>query len=231
MAKNRIYHSSDSPGYFYTSEISVEFDSFCLDLKSQYPDLPFYIFVVLRCLSANSNWVTKGRFSIDDDSKNTIKGEMCLGIDVVVYEEDLQKIPTIRHNKVEQRLMFGRELIGILTYKIKNSTKKIPYLHEHKERILIDINKWCLENYWLKEKLPINFNIKNWPLSKADLIFGKPISKKITNEMDKNIFFEANITALKYQHLTWNIDENRQIESWFYLSEKKEWICCWFLIK
>jgi len=96
---------------------------------------------------------------------------------------------------------------------------------------LIDINKWCLENYWLKEKLPINFNIKNWPLSKANLIFGKPISKKITNEMDKNIFFEANITALKYQHLTWNIDENRQIETWFYLSEKKEWICCWFLIK
>jgi hypothetical protein len=231
MIKNRTYHSSDSPGYFYTSEISVELDRFYLDLKSKYPELPFYIFVVLRCLLANSNWVTKARFSIDEDSNNTIKGEMCLGIDVVVLEEELKKIPNIRNNKVEQRLLFGRELMTILTEKITKSAKKIPYLNAHKERILIDINQWCLENYWLKEDSPIHFKIKNWPLSKADLIFGKPISKIVTNEMDKNIFLEANITALKYQHINWNIDENRQIESWFYLSEKKEWICCWCLIK
>jgi hypothetical protein len=175
--------------------------------------------------------VTKARFGIDKDSENTIAGEMWLGIDVVVYEEDLQKIPNIRNNKVEQRLMFGRELMTILTEKITKSTKKIPYLNAHKERILIDIKQWCLENYWLKAESPINFKIKNWSLSKADLIFGKPISKIVTNEMDKNIFLEASITALKYQHISWNIDENRQIESWFYLSEKKEWICCWCLIK
>ena len=54
------YYSSDSPGYFYTSEIATEFDGFYSALKSKHEDLPFYIFVVLRCLKSSWDWVIKG---------------------------------------------------------------------------------------------------------------------------------------------------------------------------
>ena len=231
MINSRTYFSSDSPQYFYTSAISREFNNLMLDLQSKHKDLPFYIFVVLRCLHTYSNWVTKGRFSIDEDSNNTIKGELCLGIDVVIYEEDFEKIPNIRTNKVLQRLMFGKELFVFLTDKFNKSTKKIPYLKSYKEEVLADIKNWCLENYWLKETDSIDFNIKDWTLPKAELIFGKPVSKKVVDEIDKNIQLERKLKAIKYQNLIWNIDNNRQIESWFFLNANKEWLCCWYQIR
>lgn len=227
MINNKTYSSSDSPQYFYTSAISDEFDNLMLDLKSKHKDLPFYIFVVFRCLHTYSNWVTKGRFSIDDDSMNTIKGELCLGVDVVVYEEDFEKIPNIRTNKVLQRLMFGKELFMFLTDKFDKSTRKIPYLNVHKDAILADIKKWCFENYWMKETEFIDFDVKNWTLQKAELVFGKPVSKRVLEEIDRNIHLETDLKALKYQNLVWNIDGNRHIECWFLLTENKKWLCCW----
>ncbi|WP_296143480.1 hypothetical protein [uncultured Flavobacterium sp.] len=231
MIENRTYHSSDSPQYFYTSSISEEFDNLFLDLFSKHKYMPFHIFVVLRCLFKSSNWKTKGRFYITDKSKNTIEGELCLGIDVVVLEEELEKIPNIRANKVVQRLMFGEELFSFLTDKFAKSKIKVPYLKIHKDELLSDIKKWCLENYWLKESLLINFKIENWTLSKAELVFGKPFFKKVTNEINENIHLEIKPNAIKWQNLMWHIDENRHIESWFYLNENKEWLCCWYDIK
>jgi hypothetical protein len=231
MIENRIYHSSDSPQYFYTSSISEEFDQLFLNLLSIHLDLPFHIFAVFRCLPKKSNWKTKGRFYITNDSKNTVKGELCLGIDVVVLEEELEIIPNIRINKVQQRLLFGKELITFLIEKMAKSTKKVPYLLVHKDEILLDIRQWCLSNYWLKEDKPIDFDIKNWTLPRAELIFGKPFFKNITDKIDDPKILKTTNEGMKYQNLAWHINENRQIESWFYLNEKKEWICSWFLIR
>lgn len=229
-SNTRTYHSSDSPGYFYTSEIAAEFDSLYSALKSRHEDLPFYIFVVLRCLQSSSNWVTKGRFSMVEDAEKTMEGELCLGVDVVVLEEDFEKIPDIRTNKVQQRLMFGKELMAFLTDKLSKSTKKILYLKMHKDGILRNINKWCLENYWLKDGDVIDFNISDWMLPKAELVFGKPSSKKVSDEIDKGVILESPCQAIKYQHLVWNIDGNRQVQSWFALNGNKEWRCCWYAI-
>lgn len=229
-SNTRTYHSSDSPGYFYTSEIAAEFDSLYSTLKSRHEDLPFYIFVVLRCLQSSSNWVTKCRFSMVEDAEKTMEGELCLGVDVVVLEEDFQKIPGIRTNKVQQRLMFGKELMAFLTDKLSKSTKKIPYLKMHKDGILSNINKWCLDNYWLKDGDVIDFNISDWTLPKAELVFGKPSSKKVSDEIDRGVILASPCQAIKYQHLVWNIDGNRQVQSWFALNGNKEWRCCWYAI-
>lgn len=230
-SSTRTYHSSDSPGYFYTSEIAEEFDGLYLSLKSRHQDLPFHIFVVLRCLQSSSNWATKGRFSLAEDAEKTMEGELCLGVDVVVYEEDFQQIPDIRTNKVQQRLMFGMELMAFLSDKLSKSTKTIPYLKMHKDGILSSINKWCLENYWLKDGDVIDFNISNWTLPRAESVFGKPCSRKIADEIDKSIMLKHPLQAIKYQHLAWNIDGNRQVQSWFALNGNKEWKCCWYAIK
>ena len=231
MINNRTYHSSDSPQYFYTADIAEEFDNLFLYLLAENKDLPFHIFVVLRCLHKSSNWETKGRLYTETiDSLNTVKGELCLGIDVVVCEEDLEKIPNIRTNKILQRLIFGKELFTFLNDKFEKLTRKVPYVKAHKDKMLADIKYWCLGNYWLSEDVSIDFTIKNWTLSKANLVFGKPISKKVTDKLDENIHLETELNAIKYQNLTWNIDNNRQIESWFYLNENKEWLCCWYEI-
>lgn len=230
-SNTRTYHSSDSPGYFYTSEIAAEFDSLDSTLKSRHDDLPFYIFVVLRCLQSSSNWVTKGRFSVAEDAEKTMEGELCLGVDVVVHEEDFEKIPDIRTNKVQQRLMFGKELMAFLADKLSKSARKIPYLKIHKDEILSNINQWCLENYWLKDGDVIDFNISDWTLPKAELVFGKPSSKKVSDDIDKGVILENPWQAIKYQHLVWNIDGNRQVQSWFALNGNKEWRCCWYTIK
>jgi hypothetical protein len=230
-SNTRTYYSSDSPGYFYTSEIAAEFDSLYSALKSRHEDLPFHIFVVLRCLQSASSWVTKGSFSLVAEDGKTIEGELCLGVDVVVLEEDFLKIPDIRTNKIQQRLMFGQELMTFLTDKLTRSTKKIPYLKAHKDDILHDIRTWCLENYWLKADDVIDFNTGNWTLPKAELVFGKPFSKKVTDDIDKNLILENPSAGMKYQHLVWNIDGNRQMESWFALNDKKEWRCCWYAVK
>gem|GEM_PF-5214329 len=152
-----------------------------------------------------------------------------MGIDVVVYEEDFEKI---RNNKVSQRLEFGKKLFTFLTDKLSKSDKKFPYLKENKSQILLDIQKWCLENYWLKENEyePINFNVTNWTLQKAELMFGKPFSKKVTDEIDRKVHLKNDLKAIKYQNLVWNIDNNRKIESWFFLNEHKEGLCYWFEI-
>ena len=88
-----------------------------------------------------------------------MEGELCLRVDVLVHEEDFQKIPDIRTNNVQQRLIFGQELMAFLTYKRSKSTKKIPYLKIHKDEILSNMNKWCLEKYWLKDCDVIGFNM------------------------------------------------------------------------
>jgi hypothetical protein len=229
--KDKIFHTSDSPGYFYTSSVSEEFDNLFLDLLSKHKDLPFEICICLRCLWKNSNWKTKATFHVEKyDSKGFNKGDFWLGIDVVCFVEDFE---AIRNNKVLQRLAFGKETFACLTDKFNKSTQKVPYLKQHKDAMLLDIKNWFLANYWLKENEcePINFDIKNWTLPKAELVFGKPVSKKVTDEIDEQIYLENDFKSIKYQNLVWDIDNNRQIESWFYLNENKEWLCCWFEIK
>ena len=54
--------------------------------------MPFEIFVVFRCLNKNSGWKTKGRFYVEN-------GTNILGIDLVVYDEDFEKI---QNNKILQ---------------------------------------------------------------------------------------------------------------------------------
>jgi hypothetical protein len=219
----RISIQIDSPGYIKVSEIGNELLSFAMIIDNKYSQIDFEFAFYFRALYTTRGINSKVRFYKEEPNR-------WLGMDLIMAEDEFNPY---KNNVLMQRLIMGNHFFPFFVENIKKYKNKLPTLKPVDESLIEEMRLFLIDNFWLKENEnePINFNPENWTLPKAEQVFGKPFSKKVTDEIDKEIHFDKELKAIKYQNLIWYIDCNRQIECWFYLNENKIWLCCWFDIK
>ena len=129
--------TTDSPSWTKVNEISDELATLSAIVEKKYPSLDWELVVCLRCLPSNLERKSFCRYYTT---------EKMLILDISMDEELF--IPH-KKNKDAQRKIIGKAFFEFFETNIKKYEKKLPNLISTSEKLISDVQQWCIDNKWI----------------------------------------------------------------------------------